>query len=214
MVDSNGAYGAQVGGGDTDFRTKRNREEYAAQAVEREAKEKEESKARYEAKQAGRKYVRRASTPEDAKETEARETRLDVGQMVGKQTLVPAGASIGKKGKGAGFYCKDCDLTYKDSLQWIEHLNSKQHLLATGETGDVKRATLSDVKERLAWLKRKRDEEQAQETVDLQTRLESRREEDNAERAAKRQRRNEKRRKTKDGLGIPEIEVENDGIIT
>ena len=95
----------------------------------------------------------------------------------------------------------------------MEHLNSKQHLAATGQTGEVRRATVDEVRERLEYLKRKRDEEKARETVDLATRLDVAREQEEAERAEKRRKRNEKRRKTKDGKGHERIEVENDGII-
>jgi len=132
------------------------KEEYAAKAAHREDRRREEGKARYEAKLEGKTYhSRRASTPEDAKATESRASRLDVAANVGKVTLVPAGSAVGKRGKGAGFYCGDCDLTFKDNLQFVEHLNSKQHLVNVGETGEVKRATLDEVRERLAWLKRK-----------------------------------------------------------
>lgn len=34
-----------------------------------------------------------------------------------------------KKGKQFGFYCELCDITYKDTLQFIDHLNSKPHLI-------------------------------------------------------------------------------------
>ena len=127
--------------------------------------------------------------------------------------LVPAGSAIGKRGKGAGFYCDACDLTFKDNLQFVEHLNSKQHLVATGQTGEVKRATLEDVKERLEYLKRKRDEEKTRDTIDLTTRLDVARDQEEAERAERRRKRNEKRRKTKDGAGVKEEVLENDGII-
>ena len=83
MADKTGAYGGATGGGDTDFRRTWDREEYAAKAREREKKTKEEGKARYEAALAGKKYVRRASTPPDAKDTEARKARLDVSAQIG-----------------------------------------------------------------------------------------------------------------------------------
>jgi U4/U6.U5 tri-snRNP component SNU23 len=95
----------------------------------------------------------------------------------------------------------------------VEHLNSKQHLYATGQSGEVKRATLEDVVERLEWLKRKREEEKAKETVDLGTRLEVAREVEEKARAEKRRRRNEKRRKNKGGEEEIKVEVENDGVI-
>lgn len=214
MGDRKGAYGgASSGPSDTSFRRTWDRSEYEAKARERDAKVKEEGKARYEAALEGKKYHRRASTPTDTKETEARQQRLNVAEQVGKTTLVAAGAGQGKRGKGAGFYCDACDLTFKDNLQWVEHLNSKQHLIATGETGEVKRATLEDVEERFEYLKRKMEEEKVHDQTDLQTRIKTTAEQLEKEREEKRRKRNEKRRKTKDGKGHEEIRVENDGII-
>lgn len=212
MADRKGAYGA-ASTSDTSFRRTWDREVYAAKAAERDLKVKEEGKAKYEAALAGKKYIRRASTPEEAKDTEARRARLNVSDHVGKTQFVAAGATQGKRGKGAGFYCEVCDLTYKDNLQYVEHLNSRQHLVAEGKTGEVRKATLEDVKERFEFLKRKRDEAQAMETVDLTSRIEVAREQDELQREEKRRKRNEKRRKTKDGVGVVEVKVENDGVI-
>ncbi|KAI4190192.1 MAG: hypothetical protein L6R41_000938 [Letrouitia leprolyta] len=200
---------------DTSFRKTWDRAEYAQKAAEREATVKEESKARAEAKAQGKKYYPRASTPPDAKETISRQARLDVSSNVGKTTLVPAGASTGKRGRGAGFYCQDCDLTFKDNLQFVDHLNSKQHLSNTGQSGEVKRATLEEVRERLEWLAQKKREEaeSAKKVVNLGERLEKREEEIGREREEKRRKRREKRRKTEGGVGIKEEVVEGNGII-
>ncbi|KAF2867007.1 hypothetical protein BDV95DRAFT_192885 [Massariosphaeria phaeospora] len=206
-----GAYGKS--GGDTDFRKTWDKEEWAQRARDHEAKEKEESKARYEAKLQGKKYHRRASTPPDARETSARQQRIDVASMIGKSQLVPAGSGVGKKGRSAGFYCPDCDITLRNNHELIEHQNSTQHLRATGQTGQVSRSTVEQVHDRLCWLKRKREDEMRDVVVDLDLRLESRREEEEREREEKRRKRNEKRRKTKDGQGVPEVKMENDGII-
>jgi U4/U6.U5 tri-snRNP component SNU23 len=213
MADGKGnAYGG-TSKGDTAFRRTWDTAEYAERAAAREAKEREEGKARYEAKLAGKKYHRRASTPPDAKDTTARTQRLDVGSMVGKTMLVPAGAAVGKRGRGAGFYCEACDLTFKDNLQLVEHYNSKQHQAAMGETGEVRRASVKEVRERLRWLKRKIEEEKRDEVVDLSVRLEVARERIEEEREERRQKRNEKRRKTKDGMGVKQEEVEGNGVI-
>ncbi|KAL8802023.1 MAG: hypothetical protein Q9182_004100 [Xanthomendoza sp. 2 TL-2023] len=200
---------------DTSFRKTWDRAEYAQKAAERESRIKEEGKARAEAKAAGRKYYPRASTPPDAKETISRAARLDVSANVGKTMLVPAGASTGKRGRGAGFYCQDCDLTFKDNLQFVDHLNSKQHLSNTGQSGEVKRATLEEVQERLEWLvQKKREEAEAvDKVVDLGERLEKRGEELEREREEKRRKRREKRRKTEGGVGVKEEVVEGNGII-
>ncbi|KAF2840024.1 hypothetical protein M501DRAFT_670985 [Patellaria atrata CBS 101060] len=185
----------QGGAGDTSFRKTWDKAEYAEKAAKQDAKSKEESKARYEAALQGKKYIRRASTPPDARDTEARKQRLDVAAQVGKTQLVPAGAAVGKRGKGAGFYCEACDLTFKDNLQFVEHLNSRQHLVNTGQTGEVKRATVTEVRERLAWLKRKRVEEKREEVIDLGARIEVAKEREERERDEKRRARNERRRK-------------------
>ena len=198
---------------DTSFRKTWDRSEYAAKAAIREASIKEEGKARAEAKAQGKKYFARASTPPDAKESESRTARLDVSNNVGKTTLVPAGAATGKRGRGAGFYCADCDLTFKDNLQFVEHLNSRQHQVNTGQTGEVRKASLEEVRERLEWLKRKRREELEGigDVVELGKRLVVRKEMDEKEREEKRQKRREKRRKTEGGVGIKEEDADGVG---
>ena len=196
---------------DTSFRKTWDRSEYAAKAAAREASVKAEGAARAEAKAQGKKYFKRAATPPDAKESESRAARLDVSENVGKTMLVPAGASMGKRGRGAGFYCSDCDLTFKDNLQFVEHLNSRQHQINTGQTGEVKKATLEEVRERLAWLaQRRRDEKEAiGDVADLGKRLEARQEADEREREERRAKRREKRRKTEGGVGVKQ---EDEGV--
>ncbi|OAK96181.1 hypothetical protein IQ06DRAFT_308986 [Phaeosphaeriaceae sp. SRC1lsM3a] len=213
MSGKAGAYGT-TGGGDTDFRKTWDREEMAKKARDREAKERDEAKERYEAKAAGKSYRRRASTPEDLKQTEARSERIDWGQMIGKQTLTAAAAGVGKRGRGAGAYCQACDLTFKDNIQYVEHLNSKQHLVATGQSGEVRRATVEEVRDRLRYLKRKRDEDKFQEVTDLDTRLELNRNKLEEEAEERRRKRNEKRRaKKKSDSTAMEWNIEGDGII-
>ena len=199
MADRKSAYGTSAAG-DTDFRRTWDRSEYEAKAKDRDAERREDAKARYEAKLEGKKWHKPVdfSTLDS---TSARGSRLDVASMVGKSTLVPAGAGVGKRGKGAGFYCEFCDLTYKDNVQYIEHLNSKQHLVNTGQSGEVKRATLQDVRERLEMLKaRKRQQEEEDKLageVDIKERIKKAEDRDEAERDEKRRKRNEKRKAAK-----------------
>jgi U4/U6.U5 tri-snRNP component SNU23 len=201
MSDSKkGAYGGATGGGDTDFRRTWDREEWAKKAEERAAREREEGKARYEAKLAGKKYTRRASTPPDAAATQARERRLDVSSQIGKTMLVPATSAVGKKGRGAGIYCADCDLTFKDNLQFVEHLNSTQHLRNVNETGRVERAGQEQVAARLAWLWRKKIEAEREAKMGgakVEERVKMAAEKEEQEREERRRKRNERRRKNK-----------------
>lgn len=196
MSERKSAYGQPAS--DTDFRRTWDKEEYAAKARAEEEKRKEEGKARYEAKLEGKKWHKHVDMSE-LDSTSARGSRLDVASMVGKTTMIPASAGVGKRGRGAGFYCEACDLTYKDNVQYIEHLNSKQHLINTGQSGEVKRATLQDVKDRLELLKAKKrqreDEERKLGELDINARIKKAEEMDAAEREEKRKKRNEKRRK-------------------
>ncbi|RKF57366.1 U4/U6.U5 small nuclear ribonucleoprotein component snu23 [Golovinomyces cichoracearum] len=177
------------GANDTDFRKKYDRDEYRAKGLEREAKEKEEGKARYEAKLAGRKYYAPLTGNETL--TQARASRLDVASNVGKVLLMPVGTTSGKRGRGAGFYCKECDLTFKDNLQWVEHENSVQHLRAIGQTIEVKRASLEEVHERITTIWEAHLEAQRSGAKTLSERLEIRKEDDEKMREDRRKKRRE-----------------------
>ncbi|OAL36414.1 hypothetical protein AYO20_04310 [Fonsecaea nubica] len=204
MADRKSAYGTAAAS-DTDFRRTWDRTEYEAKAKKEQEERREEAKARYEAKLEGKKWHKPVDFS-SLDSTTARGSRLDVASMVGKSTIVPAGAGVGRRGKGAGFYCEACDLTYKDNVQYIEHLNSKQHLINTGQSGQVKRATLQDVRERLEMLKaRKRQQEEEAKMLgelDIQARIKKAEEIDAAEREEKRRKRNEKRRAAKEDKGV------------
>jgi len=197
MASKKGAY--DTAASDTDFRKKFDRAEYAQKAAEREAREKEESKARYEAKLAGKKYYKPSTGTEVL--TEARSSRLDVSANVGKIVLMPAGAATGKRGKGAGFYCEACDLTFKDNLQWVEHVNSKQHLVAIGESGDVKKASAEEVHDMITAIWEELQDEKMENVKTLGERLEINRvveEREREERRKKRREAVEKKRKVKE----------------
>ncbi|KAJ6782288.1 hypothetical protein PWT90_00611 [Aphanocladium album] len=185
------AYGAPAG--DTDFRKTWDLDEYAAKAKEREAKEKEEAKARYEAKLAGKKYYKPMTGDETY--TSARRNVMDFSGQVGKTQLVGAGAGVGKRGRGAGFYCEACDLTFKDNLQYIEHLNTTQHLLNAGQTTEVRRATVEDVRDRITFYVQRREELEKAKVTSLQERLQIREEENEKEAEEKRKKRRDEAEK-------------------
>lgn len=82
--------------------------------------------------------------------------KQDFSSVIGKNYLVPVGASVGRRGKGAGFYCSQCDETYKDNAGWLDHLNSPQHLRRTGQSNGLLEArdvTLEQCLARLEQLK-------------------------------------------------------------
>ena len=192
-----GAYG-KAAASDTDFRKTWDADEYAAKAKAKDDARREEAKLRYEAKLEGKTYHKYVD-PATLSSTSARGSRLDVASMVGKSTMVPAGSGVGKRGRGAGFYCEACDLTYKDNVQYIEHLNSKGHLVNTGQSGEVARATVQDVRDKIDELivrkRMKEEEDRRLGEVDVQARIKGAEERDEKERAERRAKRNEKRRK-------------------
>ncbi|KAI0391404.1 hypothetical protein F5Y17DRAFT_460866 [Xylariaceae sp. FL0594] len=183
MTGKGSAYGTPAD--DTNFRRSYDLNEYAEKARVRESAEKEEAKARYEAKLAGKKYYKPAATGDET-HTQARRQMLDLSANVGKTMLVPAGAGVGKRGRGAGFYCEACDLTFKDNIQWVEHVNSMQHLRHIGETGEVKKASADEVRRRVDEVWERLQEQKRAATVTLKERLEIREEEEAREREARR----------------------------
>ncbi len=191
--DKGSAYGAPAS--DTSFRKTWDLDEYAEKAKVREAERREEAKARYEAKLAGKRYYKPLTGEETL--TRARREVLDLEASVGKTTLVPAGAGVGRRGRGAGFYCAACDLTFKDNMQWVEHANSMQHLRAIGETGEVRKATAADVHQRIVEVWERLQERRRADATTLAERLEVRREEDDREREARRLKRLEEAQRRK-----------------
>ncbi|RDA89651.1 hypothetical protein CP533_4472 [Ophiocordyceps camponoti-saundersi (nom. inval.)] len=182
------AYGAPAD--DTNFRKTYDLDEYAAKGREREAREKAEARARYEARLAGKKHPTATLTGSETFAT-ARRTTLDVASQVGKKQLVPAGAGVGRRGRGAGFYCEACDLTFKDNKQLVEHYNSTQHLIKTGHKPHVQRATAAEVRARIDMLVARREELKREDTIDLGHRLRLRQEEQRREDEEKRRKRRE-----------------------
>ncbi|KAK6343207.1 U4/U6.U5 snRNP associated protein [Orbilia blumenaviensis] len=187
--------------GDTSFRRTWDRDEYAQKAAERLAREARERKERYEAKLAGKKYIPKSEPDADAKETkfddskmiEARRDRIRLDENLNKVQIVPLGTTGGRRGKGPGYYCEACDLNFTNSLEYVEHLNSKQHLSATGQTDAVERATLEMVRERLAWLKQRKHDQDKAEEFDLGKRLAERKKIEEQERLERKERKKVKK---------------------
>ncbi|SCU97070.1 LAFA_0G09582g1_1 [Lachancea sp. 'fantastica'] len=58
--------------------------------------------------------------------TQHRKLLADATQSANQRVLTGSLTSY-KKGKQFGFYCELCDLTFKDTLQFVDHLNHKLH---------------------------------------------------------------------------------------
>jgi len=65
------------------------------------------------------------------------------------------------------FYCKTCKVQLKDSNAWYDHINGKKHNQLLGMTMVVERVTLDRVRDKLAGLKRKREDAPAETIEDI-----------------------------------------------
>lgn len=59
-------------------------------------------------------------------------------------------------GRGAGFYCDVCKKMCKDSVGYLDHINGRSHLRRLGQTTQAERATLEQVRERIAAVRAER----------------------------------------------------------
>src|SRR5436190_22928131 len=111
--------------GDISSRRTWDRHEAEIKYEERLAREKAEAKNAKSKKAGMGKLPPPAST--DSHSIQARtEAVIKVEELRGKRELVTPLSGLGNKGKTAGFYCEICDLTYKDSFSYLDHLNSAQ----------------------------------------------------------------------------------------
>ncbi|KAH3683059.1 hypothetical protein WICPIJ_005968 [Wickerhamomyces pijperi] len=95
-------------------------------------------------------------------------TSLDFTKDLNKLTVITSQVTR-TRGKAFGFYCEVCDLTYKDNLKYVDHLNSKVHFYKLQERDGKddgsanKTITLEDVKKRYDMLCLKLDQLQEKE---------------------------------------------------
>ncbi len=82
---------------------------------------------------------------------QARKERIDFAANLNKTQVV-------QSVKEAGFACDICNRTFKDSASYLDHINSKIHLLKAGLNMRIEKSSVEQVKERIAyWKKRMED---------------------------------------------------------
>ncbi|KAI8048059.1 uncharacterized protein B0P05DRAFT_519544 [Gilbertella persicaria] len=155
------AYGSDKAA-DTDFRRKWDKAEYAAKARAREEQYRM-SDQNDERRKRGLPPLN-LNKPHDKEDTNKdlmkhREENIDLEKNVGKIQVVQSLESR----KQPGFYCKACDVTIKDSVTYIDHLNGRKHLDNVGISAKIEKADANSVKERLAMLKRKKENPEKEE---------------------------------------------------
>ncbi|KAJ2832067.1 U4/U6.U5 snRNP associated protein [Coemansia furcata] len=160
-----------------DFRRSWDSDTYAKKARDREqqnrlADEDEERRRK------GLKPRSRGARPTEERELlQARRQAVDLEGMVGKVQIVQASTAASGQ---PGFYCKVCDVTVKDSLSYLDHINGKNHQRVLNRSMRVANESVSDVLAKLQSLrelKRRRqqqtkDEYSFQEQVNRQQQVE------------------------------------------
>ncbi|KAJ7780502.1 hypothetical protein DFH07DRAFT_909919 [Mycena maculata] len=157
---------------DTDFRKKWDKEEYAERAKKRDLEEKERMQENEERMKQGkrpRKGPRKDDLPKPTELMKQREAPLELDKNLNKTMVVQ---NPGGKGPGQpGFHCETCNRTYKDSVGYLDHINSRAHLRALGQTTKLERSTLGQVRRRIALLREKTKDVTSAKAYDFDQRL-------------------------------------------
>ncbi|KAH7888482.1 hypothetical protein F5I97DRAFT_1934997 [Phlebopus sp. FC_14] len=169
MADKSGAYGTKAG--DTDFRKKWDKEEYAERARKKDEEERERMKENEERMKQGKapRKGRKEDLPKPTELMKRRERSLELDKNLNKTMVVqnPGGRGPGQP----GFYCEACNRTYKDTTGYLDHINGRAHLRRLGQTTRVERSTLEQVRERIAYLREKTREASNAKSFDFDKRL-------------------------------------------
>jgi U4/U6.U5 tri-snRNP component SNU23 len=146
--------------------------------------------------------------PKPTKKMQARETSLELDKNLGKTMVVSGGL---QRGPGApGYYCDLCDRTLKDSVAYLDHLNSRQRepfsvwpilysyrlqdLRKLGQNTKIHRSTLDQVRLRIAQLREQTKERTNAKAYDFEQRLKEIKDVEKSEKQAKK----EKKRQLKE----------------
>jgi len=107
-----------------------------------------------------------------------RDAPLELDKNLNKTMVVqnPGGRGPGQP----GFFCETCNRTYKDSVGYLDHINSRAHLRALGQTTKIERSTLAQVQARIAYLREKTKEAASAKAFDFDQRLAEVREKEQA----------------------------------
>jgi len=158
-------------GQDTDFRRKWDKEEYAERAKKKDEEERERMQENEERMKQGKKprKGKKGNLPTPTELMKAREGPLELDKNLGKTMVVqnPGGRGPGQP----GFFCEACNRTYKDSVGYLDHINSRAHLRALGQSTKLERSTLVQVQARIAYLREKTKEATAAKDFDFDKRL-------------------------------------------
>ncbi|KAK0547506.1 U4/U6.U5 snRNP associated protein [Tilletia horrida] len=133
-------------------------EEYAAKARERDRKERELMQQNEERKRKGLQPLKRwrEELPKPTEQLKQRDGPLELDKNLNKTIMVENPTGGGQK--QPGFYCELCRRTYKDTMAYLDHINGRSHLRRLGQTTQVGRSTVEQVRARIELLRAQRDD--------------------------------------------------------
>ncbi|KAJ1668036.1 U4/U6.U5 snRNP associated protein [Coemansia sp. RSA 25] len=191
------------------FRRTWDNDAYAKKARDRE----QQSRLADEDEERRRKGLRPKHRTLDARPAEARELlqsrkqAVDLEGMVGKVQIVQASTAASGQ---PGFYCKVCDVTVKDSLSYLDHINGKNHQRMLNRSMKVASETVSDVLAKLQSLRELKRRQQTKEEYNFQEQVSRQQQAEQLKRDKRREARKRQRRAKKGTGPDPSQDVDND----
>ncbi|WOO80507.1 Zinc finger matrin-type protein 2 [Vanrija pseudolonga] len=180
--------------------------EWAEKARARDVAAADHAKKAEEAAKEGRKYRPMPDGPAPTGLAQQHKD-LNLSKNLGKTVLVQT--STGTQGpRGAGFYCELCNRTLKDSLSYLDHLNSRFHLAKLGQSTHVARSTVAQVRERICQLREESKTKVDAKNFDFQKRLAVVREAEQAKKDARREDRKRKREERREEAKLGRVGVQ------
>ncbi|KAJ1912402.1 U4/U6.U5 snRNP associated protein [Mycoemilia scoparia] len=123
---------------------------------------------------------------------QARKNKVNLTGMLGKTQVIQASNVASKQ---AGFYCKVCDCTVKDSVTYLDHINGKKHQRNLNMSMTVAKDSVDDIKSKLAALKKKK--QQPKRDYDFDEQVEENKLKEKQEKEERKRRKKEMKQKKK-----------------
>ncbi|KAJ1988973.1 U4/U6.U5 snRNP associated protein [Coemansia sp. RSA 1358] len=137
---------------------------------------------------------------------QARKHTINLEGMVGKTQVVQSSSAASGQ---PGFYCKVCDITVKDSMSYLDHINGKNHQRMLNRSMKVAAETVADVIAKLQSLREaKRRQQMAGSEYNFHEQVSKQQQIDQE----KRQRRKEARRRRRLAQTYEEESVDGESI--